>query len=272
MLHMLKTTFAAASFLLAAGPLNAQSFPIQGVASFEILPGYRTDRGTQMAAARIRLKDGWKTYWRAPGGNGIPPQFRWTGSKNIKAVAFHWPEPKIFFRNGLRTIGYKHELVLPIEFQPKDRASDMTVAGQIDFGVCSDVCIPASATFSVRLPRSSPSHQSTIQKALRARPLSANKGGVASASCKITAIKDGFRIAASIVMTKRPVADILTVIEFANPEVWVESGATTVAGNTILTTADLFPFTDQPFVLERSRLNLTLLGGKKAVEIRGCPS
>ena len=59
-----------------------------------VIEGYRTSRGTHMAALKIQLQPGWKTYWRAPGDGGIPPQFDWSGSKNIKGVQFHWPRPK----------------------------------------------------------------------------------------------------------------------------------------------------------------------------------
>ena len=38
-------------------------------------------KGTYLGALRLTLKDGWKTYWRAPGDAGIPPQFDWNGSQ-----------------------------------------------------------------------------------------------------------------------------------------------------------------------------------------------
>jgi DsbC/DsbD-like thiol-disulfide interchange protein len=33
---------------------------------------------------QLRMDDGWKTYWRNPGDSGVPPQFDWSGSKNLK--------------------------------------------------------------------------------------------------------------------------------------------------------------------------------------------
>ena len=37
-----------------------------------VLDGWQTDTGSHMAALRITLEDGWKTYWRMPGDSGIP--------------------------------------------------------------------------------------------------------------------------------------------------------------------------------------------------------
>ncbi|MCB1329838.1 MAG: hypothetical protein KDK28_10515, partial [Maritimibacter sp.] len=41
-------------------------------AEVDVLPGWRQADGTHMAALRITLDEGWKTYWRAPGEAGIP--------------------------------------------------------------------------------------------------------------------------------------------------------------------------------------------------------
>ncbi|MEJ6478965.1 MAG: protein-disulfide reductase DsbD family protein, partial [Octadecabacter sp.] len=91
---------------LVALSVPAAADPMDGVAAFDILPGWRTDRGTHMVAVRISLAPGWKTYWRAPGDAGIPPQFQWDGSQNINAAQFHWPIPEVMNQNGMRSIGY----------------------------------------------------------------------------------------------------------------------------------------------------------------------
>ncbi|MFY8145805.1 MAG: protein-disulfide reductase DsbD domain-containing protein, partial [Rhodobacter sp.] len=59
--------------------------------SAEVLPGWRTEQGTHMAALRLTLAPGWKTYWRSPGDAGIPPLFNWSGSQNLSGVRVHWP-------------------------------------------------------------------------------------------------------------------------------------------------------------------------------------
>lgn len=261
-----------AALLFFPLPSAAQEYNVQGVAALEFLPGYRTKRGTYMGALRIRLKEGWKTYWRAPGGNGIPPQFQWAGSKNLQGVAYHWPAPKVYRQDGIQTIGYKNELVLPIEMKAKDAAAPVTIKGKIEFGICADVCIPASAAFSASLLQNSKANRSIIQKALATNPVSARKGGVKSAHCTLHPIKNGFRITSIVTLKKPAPKGTLTVLEYPNPDVWAESGTTVVTGKKLTTTTNLFAFTNEPLSLDRSKLRLTLLGGKKVVEIRGCSS
>ena len=196
----------AAAALIAVGPTAAQDFPINGVAAFEILPGYKM-KGAHMMAVRIRMKPGWKTYWRALGGNGIPPVFDWSGSKNVKTVRFHWPAPKVYVENGVRTIGYSKALVLPIEVTPKSPGKPITIAGSISFGICEDIYLPVEARFSASLDTDD-SHRSTISKALAAGP----------------------------------------------------------------TPATLYPLTDSPLFIDRSKLCMTIIGGAKTIEIRDCPA
>ena len=63
-------TALTASIWLAF-PAVAQG--IDKLAQLEVLDGDRLSDGTYQGALRLTLKDGWKTYWRAPGDAGIPP-------------------------------------------------------------------------------------------------------------------------------------------------------------------------------------------------------
>ena len=73
-----------------------------------------------MAGVRIALDKGWKTYWRSPGDAGIPPSLNFADSQNVARVTVHWPTPEIFDQNGLRSVGYDDELILPLEITPAD--------------------------------------------------------------------------------------------------------------------------------------------------------
>ena len=48
------------------------------------------------------LKDGWKTYWRAPGPQGYPPNLEWDGSDNIASAEITWPTPRALHHLRLR--------------------------------------------------------------------------------------------------------------------------------------------------------------------------
>src|SRR5216684_7959987 len=58
------------------------------------------------AGVEIRLKEGWKTYWRYPGDSGVPPVLDFSKSQNLKSVSILWPAPHRFMDDGSASIGY----------------------------------------------------------------------------------------------------------------------------------------------------------------------
>jgi DsbC/DsbD-like thiol-disulfide interchange protein len=249
----------------------AQQYNIQNVARLDILPGYPTDNG-HMIAAHIQLREGWKTYWRAPGGNGIPPVFDWSGSKNIRAVSFHWPEPTVFHDAAGQTLGYKSELVLPIAVTPQKPGQPIALKGTVTFGVCEDICIPVKAKFTLNVAGTDPASQKAIRAALATTPKTAKAAGVRSVSCQITPIKDGFKLTATIKTRSALHSDTFTIFEFPHPEVWLEQDRTFSSGNTLTASANLYAYGETPLILDRSKITMTLLGGNRTVELRGCPA
>lgn len=239
------------------------------VIRLSVLSGYRTSRGTHMAALHIQLQPGWKTYWRAPGDGGIPPQFDWTGSENIKAVQFHWPRPKISYVNGLRTIAYSNEVVIPIELSPHSKSTPSSLKGRVDLGVCNDICVPMSLTFAAQLLPNHTKPDPMIRAALKKTPLSANKAGVKSTTCTIEPLSDGLRVTATVTLPSTG-RDEITVIEAPNPNIWVSEATTTRRGNTLTATTEMVPPSNAPFMLDRSKIRITVIGSARAVDIRGC--
>jgi DsbC/DsbD-like thiol-disulfide interchange protein len=110
----MKNACIALIFAALASSAAAQDVP-DNVARADLLPGWQNPDGTRTAALRLTLAPGWHTYWRSPGEAGIPPRFDWTGSRNLTSVALHWPQPQIFDQNGLRTLGYEGDVILPID-------------------------------------------------------------------------------------------------------------------------------------------------------------
>jgi DsbC/DsbD-like thiol-disulfide interchange protein len=81
-----------------------------------LIEGWRMENGRHMAGIRIALAPGWKTYWRAPGEGGVPTVLSLSSAEGIAGMAIHWPRPEVFFTNGMRSIGYHDDVVLPVEF------------------------------------------------------------------------------------------------------------------------------------------------------------
>ncbi|MDP2579214.1 protein-disulfide reductase DsbD family protein [Shimia thalassica] len=267
---MKSKTFAAFCLALTTAlPAAAQSY--DRVVQAEVLPGWRMENGHHMAALRITLNPGWKTYWRAPGDAGIPPRFDWAGSSNLEDLQITWPVPKVFDQNGMRSIGYEQELILPVEIEPRRNGKDVKFRATLDIGVCRDICVPQQIKVSARLPEDTSKRDPRIAAALAERPLSEKEGRVSKATCRLSPTQDGLRIEARIQMPSAGGAEI-AVIETDNPEVWVAEANTSRQGNTLLASTEMMHVNGQPFMIDRSGIRFTILGSKQAVDIQGCTS
>ncbi len=266
----LKTSCAIATL---ASPVVADEYAAQkGLKAIEVLQGWRTSKGTHMAAIRITLEDGWKTYWRTPGGLGIPPKFKWNGSNNIKGVQYHWPAPAVLKEGNSTTLGYTSELILPIEFSPNKNGAPIKVKTRVDFGICADVCIPVTSRLNAELLAGTVAYHDEISSALKKRPLSAKAGGVRSVTCKVDPTADGMNITASIRFKGQAPKTQKAVIEFPDPNIWINTASLSQSGKTTLAQAELVSFSNDPFILDRSKLRVTLVGASNTIEMIGCPA
>lgn len=266
MTRLLRTALVATFFPLAPALADGHT---GGQAAIEVLPGWRTDEGTHMAALKITLAPGWKTYWRAPGEAGLPPQFDWSGSENIADVKIHWPVPEVFTSGGMTTLGYHDELVLPIEVVPADPAADVMLDGALAMGICEDICVPMQSDVAAVLPGSATGPDPRIMSAISAGPDTAEEADVLSVRCTLEPIADGLRVTARIDMPSTGPGE-LVVIEAPTPEIWVSEAITRRAENMLTATADLVPPDAQPFDLDPRMLRLTVLTAGRAVDIHGC--
>jgi DsbC/DsbD-like thiol-disulfide interchange protein len=108
-------------------------------------------QGRLLAGIEITLDPGFKTYWRDPGESGLPPRFEWSGSANAARVELQWPAPERSEDAGGVANGYHDRVIFPILSGPKDPTRPVSLAVQIDYGVCKDICIPAHAELALDL-------------------------------------------------------------------------------------------------------------------------
>ncbi|WP_037316592.1 protein-disulfide reductase DsbD domain-containing protein [Ruegeria halocynthiae] len=247
-------------------PAHAQS--TREVVQLDVLDGGRTANGTYLGALRLTLQDGWKTYWRAPGDAGIPPQFDWSGSQNVGNVSITWPAPKVFVQNGLQSIGYADQLVLPVEITPGNPAKPVRLRGDMDLGVCKDVCIPERLEFDHTLDADA-ARNPAIAAALAQRPYSETEARVTQARCQLTPTSDGMKIEARVTMPSAGGREI-AVIEPGNPTLWASQPTTERHGDTLIATSEVINASGGPFALDRSGIRITVLGTNHAVDIQGC--
>lgn len=259
-------TLLAAALLAAAAPAAAE-VPAH-VASAGILPGWREGTGEHIAAVRISLAPGWKTYWRSPGDAGIPPVFDWTGSGNLAEATPVFPVPHVFYQNGVRSVGYKGEVVIPLMVRPARSDAPVSLSGTLEIGVCEEVCIPVRFDLSGELPPAG-AYDAAIGDALDSQPISASAAGVTSVTCSVEPISDGIRVTARIAMPPIGGGEV-AVLEMPDPAVWISEADMARDGGVLVAVADMVPPSGKPFLVDRSELRITVLSGDRGIEINGC--
>src|ERR1041385_1935054 len=93
------------------------------------------------AGVEIKLKEGWKTYWRYPGDSGAPPVLDFSKSQNVKAVAVLYPPPTRFSDGGGgSSIGYKDGVILPLHVMAQDAGKPVMLNLKLEYAVCEKLC------------------------------------------------------------------------------------------------------------------------------------
>jgi DsbC/DsbD-like thiol-disulfide interchange protein len=220
--------------------------------------------GTLAAGVAIELDSGFKTYWRSPGESGLPPSFDWSGSENLAKLEVLWPAPSRFEDAGGVSYGYERAVTFPIEIRPADPARPVALKLKLDYGVCKDICIPASAALALVLDKTG-ERPAILDQALSRVPAAQPLG--AGGDLSILAVRpDRGGKAASTVAVRSPAGATLFV---EAPESWY------LAAGPMETSSEQPGATGRFAVeiLERPReasgpleLRLTLVAGARAVE------
>jgi DsbC/DsbD-like thiol-disulfide interchange protein len=153
---MLKFLLAILLSLVAVLPLAEASSTASADRSAARLFQAATSDGAWTAGIEIKLADGWKTYWRMPGDSGVPPQFDWSKSTNLKSVAIGWPAPRRYRDAAGETIGYTTRVVFPLHIEPVDGSKPVNAVLSLFYAVCKDICIPVQADLALEFSLSPP--------------------------------------------------------------------------------------------------------------------
>lgn len=258
--------FILATILIGLSSVTSAS-PTDHNTTLTVLTGHQTKSGSIMAGLRIDMAEGWKTYWRAPGDAGIPPQINWVGSENIGSIAFHWPVPEVFDQSGMRSIGYHDSVTVPLEIFPNG-AGEIRLKGELDVGICEDICVPAAFRFDTVIPTSG-KRDAAITAALLNQPLTAAQAGVGAVTCTLKPISDGMQVTVVSALATTPDPEAI-VIETADPYVWVSEPVVTRTPSQITATSDLIHGNGDAFAVDRSGIRMTVLSRGRAVDIQGC--
>ncbi len=97
------------------------------------------------AGIEIRLEPGALTYWRTPGGAGVPPVFSFEGSANASDIVVSYPAPTRIDEDGTEAFGYRDRVIFPLRVAPKDALRPVFLVLNVSYAVCSRICLPAKA-------------------------------------------------------------------------------------------------------------------------------
>jgi DsbC/DsbD-like thiol-disulfide interchange protein len=164
-----------------------------------------TDGGAKVlrAGLEIRLSPGWKTYWRYPGDSGVPPNFDFGKSENVKSVAVQWPAPLRLSDSEGVTIGYKNGVVFPLKVVPQDPAKPVILRLKLDYAVCEKLCVPAQGQAEL-LIKSGGTFAPAIAAAEKAVPQPRALGADAPLAVKNVTREDGGKLPRILVDVSAP--------------------------------------------------------------------
>lgn len=261
---------AALSCLTLALPATAQDgigTPLQG----DLLTGWQQSDGRRVAAIRLRMAPGWKTYWRSPGDAGIPPEFDWSASENLRDVQITWPAPKVFDQGGVNSIGYAREVILPLTITPRSPGAPVTLDTSIDLGVCSDICLPQTIHLRAVLDTNNSKPTPAIAAAFAARPFSGAEAGLKSTECSLRPTARGLAIETQLALPSAGGKETV-VIEPGNPNMWMSATESQRSGDTLVASGEMIAENGAALALDRSAIRITVIGQNHSVEITGCTS
>lgn len=257
---------------LCAGllPIMAWSNPYADNLAVRLLPGWQQNDGSHIAALEMTLKAGWKTYWRAPGDAGVPPVFSWTDSQNVARVQVIWPKPEVFLQNGMQSIGYSDRVILPLRVEPVSGGA-VELDGHLLVGICEDICVPLEVDLMALTLPETRRRVPAIAAALAERPFSGKDAGMRKVTCEIEPAGKRMNLRAVIDMPSTGGTEVV-VLETRDPSIWVSEAKTHRIGNQLTAEAQLVPMAGGAIMLDRSGVNLTVIGDHSVVEISGCPA
>jgi len=104
----------------------------------------------------FELQKHWHIYWTNPGDSGMPPRIRWNLPAGFQAGAVQWPAPERLGSGSVIDYGYGESVLLPVELQtpniPLAVGSRVTLAAEVSWVVCNEVCLAGRADLTLSLP------------------------------------------------------------------------------------------------------------------------
>lgn len=102
---------------------------------------------------RLKMREGWHTYWRNAGDSGEATDITWDLPSGFQAGPILWPTPHRLPVGPITNYGFEGEILLPVEFSAPSAlpSGPLAIKAKARWLVCSDVCIPEEADLHLAL-------------------------------------------------------------------------------------------------------------------------
>jgi len=154
----MKLAGLALLILIIALPLASQANPVAtDNTQVQLISEVKAVQAGQpfWVALRMRIREGWHTYWRNPGDTGMMSTLSWSLPAGFTADDIQWPYPERIVYRELVNYGYHGLVHLLVRITPPDQLAvnePVTLKVHAKWLVCADICIPEEAQLALQLP------------------------------------------------------------------------------------------------------------------------
>lgn len=111
---------------------------------------------TVLAGVELKMDPHWHTYWKNPGGAGIPTKIQWKLPAGVSAGAIQWPVPQKLPDKDLidlTTYIYTDEVILliPLKLASDLQPGPLELKAKVSWLECDVQCVPGNATVQATL-------------------------------------------------------------------------------------------------------------------------
>ncbi|MCW5550543.1 MAG: thioredoxin family protein [Verrucomicrobiae bacterium] len=108
---------------------------------------------TVTAGVHLKMDPGWHTYWKNPGGPGLPTTIAWRLPEGVTAGEIEWPLPEKYVTQEITTYVYHDEVVLlvPLKLSPTLKPGALEFKAKVEWLECEVACIPGDADVQATL-------------------------------------------------------------------------------------------------------------------------
>jgi thiol:disulfide interchange protein/DsbC/DsbD-like thiol-disulfide interchange protein len=108
---------------------------------------------TVLAGVRLRMPDGWHTYWQNPGESGTATEIEWSLPAGVTAGAIQWPAPEKLVETDITTYVLHGDalLIVPLKLSPSAPKGPLTLKAKVRWMECSEMCVLGKAELQATL-------------------------------------------------------------------------------------------------------------------------